>query len=154
MKNDWICKPFSQLTPEELYAVLRLRISVFIVEQNCIFQDADNNDQQAWHLMLYENGILVAYSRLFAPGIMYPQSSIGRILTDSQFRNKNFGRLLLKESIGRIYSLFGTQDIQIGAQLYLKKFYESFGFRQFGEIYDEDGIDHIHMIKAYSTDPS
>lgn len=147
MNNGWSCKPFTALTPDELYAILRLRIDVFIVEQQCIFQDADNNDQQAMHLMFWENNQLAAYSRLFAPGIMYPESSIGRILTNSQFRNKNYGKKLLTESIQQIYRLYGLQPIQIGAQLYLKKFYESFGFRQSGDIYVEDGIDHIHMIK-------
>lgn len=151
MNNGWSCKPFTALTPDELYAILRLRIEVFIVEQQCIFQDADNNDQQAMHLMCWENNQLAAYARLFAPGIMYPESSIGRILTNSQFRNKRYGKQLLTESIQQIYRLYGAGPIQIGAQLYLKKFYESFGFRQSGDVYDEDGIDHIHMIKPFTN---
>lgn len=147
MENgQWICKPFSSLSLDELYEIFRLRINVFVVEQNCAFPDADNKDQQAWHMQFYQEGSLAAYSRIFPADIVYPQASIGRIVTASQFRKMNLGRTLVNKSIDKLYELFGKQDILIGAQLYLKKFYESFGFSALGNIYVEDGIDHIHML--------
>lgn len=148
MTLNWVCKKFEDLTPHELYAIIRLRNAVFVVEQNCVFQDADDKDQNSYHLMGWNNNVLAAYTRLVPPGIAYEQMSIGRVVTDPQFRREGAGKLLMRESIKQCYLLFGKNEIQIGAQLYLKKFYESFGFEQIGEVYDEDGIDHVHMIKS------
>ncbi|WP_207492249.1 GNAT family N-acetyltransferase [Aridibaculum aurantiacum] len=143
----WKCKPFDQLSPHELYAIIRLRNEVFVVEQNCVFQDADDKDQRCFHLMGYHDNQLVAYTRLVPAGVSYPEISIGRVITSPAHRALGFGKALMTQSIDHAYRLFGKQPIQIGAQLYLKKFYESFGFVQVGEVYDEDGIDHIHMVK-------
>lgn len=143
----WTCKHFDDLTPHELYAIIRLRNEVFVVEQNCVFQDADDKDQSCYHLMGLYNDQLVAYTRLVPGGVCYPEISIGRVITSPAHRASGFGKELMKQSIDHAYRLFGKQPIQIGAQLYLKKFYESFGFVKVGEVYDEDGIDHIHMIK-------
>lgn len=147
MQIQWICKSFNELTSAELYAILRLRNEVFVVEQNCVFQDADNKDQQSMHLMGWINNELAAYTRLLNVGVAYDKVSIGRVVTSPTYRNSGIGKLLMAESIERCTALFGVQDIKIGAQLYLKKFYESFGFIQTSEVYDEDGIDHIEMIK-------
>jgi ElaA protein len=144
---SWTLKPFSSLSPDELYAILRLRSEVFVVEQNCVFQDMDNKDQLSWHLMGWQDNVLVAYTRLVPPGISYPQPSIGRVITSKLVRNNGTGKLLMKKSIEELVSLFGKSPIRIGAQLYLKKFYSSFGFEQSSDIYDEDGIDHIEMIR-------
>lgn len=151
MQIQWICKSFNELTSAELYAILRLRNEVFVVEQNCVFQDADNKDQQSMHLMGFVNNELAAYTRLLNVGVAYDKVSIGRVVTSPAYRNSGIGKALMAQSIEKCTALFGEQDIKIGAQLYLKKFYENFGFVQTSEVYDEDGIDHIEMIKpAYA----
>ena len=147
MQIEWRLKRFEELNPFELYAILQLRNEVFVVEQNCVFQDADDKDQEAWHLMGFNNHKLVAYTRLLPQGAAYEQASIGRVVTSPSVRREGAGRILMQESIDRIYQLFGKVPIKIGAQFYLKKFYESFGFHQISEIYLEDGIEHIYMLK-------
>ena len=144
---NWQLKTFENLIPVELYAILRLRSEVFVIEQNCVFLDMDNKDQLSHHLMGWHHNELIAYTRLIAPGKVYEQMSIGRVVTSPAFRYKGIGRLLMEVSINKCYELFGSGSIKIGAQLYLKNFYGSFGFEQSGDIYDEDGIDHLHMIK-------
>lgn len=149
MTLTWTTKPFAALTLAELYALLQLRSEVFVVEQTCAFQDIDGQDQAAHHLLGYTaTGELAAYSRLFGAGISYPEASIGRVVVSPKYRRYGLGRELLRESIAAIALLFGEQPIQIGAQLYLQQFYESFGFRQVGAGYLEDGIPHIHMVRA------
>jgi len=147
MLIQWKLKKFGELTPYELYDALQLRNEVFVVEQNCVFQDADNKDQDSFHLLGYQNNKLVAYTRLVPPGITYDEASIGRVVSSSTVRGTGAGKALMQESIKRTYELFGINPIRIGAQLYLKKFYESFGFQQIGESYLEDGIPHIYMLK-------
>jgi ElaA protein len=143
----WILKKFDDLTPAELYKILQLRNEVFIVEQNCPYQDCDGKDVKAWHLMGMEGNSMVAYSRLLAPGISYSESSIGRVVSSPATRKTGIGKKLMQESIDQIQNLFHASVIRIGAQLYLKKFYESFGFMQEGEMYLEDNIPHIIMLK-------
>lgn len=147
MQIRWLLKKFQELTPYQLYAVLQLRNEVFVVEQNCVFQDADDKDQNSHHLMGFHNDKLIAYTRLVPPGEIYEQASIGRVVTSPSARNSGAGKELIRQSIGFVYSLFGQQPIKIGAQLYLKKFYGSFGFKQISDVYLEDGIEHIYMIK-------
>ncbi|HEV3222699.1 MAG TPA: GNAT family N-acetyltransferase [Puia sp.] len=144
---QWILKPFDDLTPKELYKILQLRNEVFIVEQNCPYQDCDNKDIYAWHLMGMREDRLLAYSRLLAPGISYSESSIGRVVSSPSTRKTGMGKKLMQESIEQIRNLFQTDIIRIGAQLYLQKFYESFGFIKDGDIYLEDNIPHILMLK-------
>jgi ElaA protein len=148
MEFTEICKPFESLSPRELYAILRLRSEIFVVEQNCVFLDMDNNDQVCQHLMLYQNKELMAYARIVPAGITFPQPSIGRIVSSHAARGKGFGRQLVKLGIENCIRLHGNKPIKIGAQLYLKTFYESFGFVSEDDFYDEDGIDHVHMIRA------
>jgi ElaA protein len=145
---NWILKKFEDLTPHELYAIIQLRNEVFVVEQNCAYQDADNKDQESWHLMGWQGDLLAAYTRILPPGITYDQPSIGRVVTSPAIRKTGIGKQLMKKSIESVEKLFGKTPIQIGAQLYLKEFYESLGFQQSSEIYLEDGIEHIEMIKA------
>ena len=144
---NWTLKKFEDLSPDELYAILRLRSEVFVVEQNCVFLDMDNKDQQCYHLLGWQEDLLAAYTRLVPPGISYEQPSIGRVVTSPAARGGGIGKLLMKKSIDEIIKLFGKNPIKIGAQLYLKRFYESLGFVQTGDIYDDDGIDHIKMIR-------
>jgi len=148
MQIQWLLKKFEDLAPSQLYAILQLRNEVFVVEQNCVFQDADDKDQNSYHLMGFSNNKLIAYTRLVPPGEIYQQPSIGRVVTSPLVRKLGVGKELMEQSISEVCRLFGARPIKIGAQLYLKKFYESLGFQQVGEIYLEDGIEHIHMLKA------
>ena len=150
MQIQWKLKKFEELTPFELYAILQLRIEVFVVEQNCVFQDADDKDQNAYHLMGFASNKLIAYTRLVAQGEIYDRVSIGRVVTSPSVRKSGVGKELMQRSINGVYSLFGKQPIKIGAQLYLKTFYQSFGFKQVSDVYLEDGIEHIYMIKPLS----
>ena len=143
----WTLKPFDKLTAKELYYILQLRNEVFIVEQNCPYQDLDNKDLYAFHLMGMKENKLLAYSRLLAPGISYSESSIGRVVSSPAARKTGIGKKLMKESILQIENVFQTDSIRIGAQLYLKNFYESFGFIQDGDPYLEDNIPHIIMLR-------
>lgn len=147
MHVHWVLKKFEELTPHQLYAVLQLRNAVFVVEQSCAFQDADNKDQDSRHLMGFDGNTLIAYTRLLPPGVGYEQASIGRVVTAPAVRRYGVGKKLMQQSITEAYRLFGRVTLKIGAQAHLKKFYESFGFEQVGEPYDEDGILHIHMLK-------
>ncbi|OON68474.1 GNAT family N-acetyltransferase [Hymenobacter sp. CRA2] len=149
MTLTWTTKPFADLFLAELYALLQLRSEVFVVEQTCAFQDIDGQDQVAYHLLGHTpEGDLAAYARLFGPGLSYAQVSIGRVVASPRFRRYGFGRQLMGQAISQCETLFGAQPIKIGAQLYLKHFYESFGFEQQGEGYLEDGIPHIYMLRA------
>ncbi|RYZ23581.1 MAG: GNAT family N-acetyltransferase [Chitinophagaceae bacterium] len=147
MNISWTLKPFAQLTPHDLYAIIRLRNAVFVVEQNCVFQDADDKDQGSWHLMGWQGDLLAAYTRLVPPGLAYPEPSIGRVVSDPLVRRGGFGRLLMEESIRRCQELFGAGPIRIGAQRYLESFYGSLGFVTEGEPYLEDGIPHVYMVR-------
>lgn len=147
MQLQWIEKKFEDLTPYQLYAILQLRNEVFVVEQNCVFQDADDKDQDSHHLMGFLNNKLAAYTRLVPTGVVYPEMSIGRVITAGTVRRMGAGKELMKQSIEYCYRLFGKGPIRIGAQLYLKSFYEAFGFHQISDVYLEDGIEHIYMRK-------
>ncbi|HXS58081.1 MAG TPA: GNAT family N-acetyltransferase [Hanamia sp.] len=145
---NWQCKTFSELTNEELYKILQLRNEVFVVEQNCPYQDCDNKDFKAHHFSAWEDGLLVAYTRLLPKGVSYDTgASIGRVLTSPKARGQKLGKELMQKSIDKIYDLYGQTPIIIGAQLYLKRFYESFSFVQQGNSYLEDNIPHIMMEK-------
>ncbi len=146
MQINWQCKPFHQLNTDELYAVIQLRNEVFVVEQKCVFQDADNKDQQCHHLMGWVDQKLAAYARLVPSGVAYSQVSIGRIVTSPGYRKAGAGKALMVQAINTSYQLFGKLPIKIGAQLYLKNFYSSFGFSQTSDMYPEDDIPHIEMV--------
>jgi ElaA protein len=149
MTLHWTVKPYDELTLTELYELLRLRIEVFVVEQNCPFQDLDRQDDKAYHLLGYaENEELAAYARLFDAGISYEEVAIGRVAVSPAHRGKGLGQELMRQAIAYCEVLYGAQPIKIGAQQYLERFYQSFGFVQSGEGYLEDGIPHIPMIRA------
>ncbi len=145
---SWKCKFFDDLILHELYIIIKLRNEVFIVEQNCVFQDADDKDQKCYHLMGFVGNHLAAYARIVPAGVSYKNISIGRIVTSPQYRRIGAGKALMYKAITQCNSLYGEQTIKIGAQLYLKNFYESFGFKQTSEVYDEDGIPHIKMVRT------
>jgi len=145
MSIIWKTKIFNELSTQELYQILRLRSEVFVVEQNCVYQDIDNKDHKALHLFGIVEGEIIAYSRLFKPGDYFEFSSIGRVVVAEKHRDKNFGHELIDQSILEINRRFNVQNITISAQLYLKKFYESHGFVATSETYLEDDIPHIEM---------
>ncbi|MBB6005076.1 GNAT family N-acetyltransferase [Arcicella rosea] len=149
MNIHWYLKHFRDLTTIELYQILQLRNEVFIVEQNCPFQDLDDKDLISFHFIGFDTSSqkIVAYTRLIAPGISYEEASIGRVVTSPLARGGGFGKTLMFKSIEMMEEIFAGSPIRIGAQLYLKQFYESFGFQQVSEIYLEDGIEHIEMLR-------
>lgn len=146
------CLPFDELTPRLLYEILALRQEVFVVEQNCPYQDCDGKDLNSFHLMgRNESGKLVCYTRLLPVGLAYEgYCSIGRVVSSPSARGTGAGKTLMEKSIATCRQLFGNQPIKIGAQSYLLKFYESFGFVSTGEEYLEDGIPHTKMVLAAS----
>ena len=146
-KIDWSLKKFEDLSALELYEILRLRSEVFVVEQNCVFLDMDDKDQFSQHLQGRIDGQLAAVVRILPPRLAYDEPSIGRVVSSPKFRRKGVGIELMKTAIEKTISLYGAVPIKIGAQLYLKKFYESFGFLQCSETYLEDDIPHIKMIR-------
>ncbi|OUJ70018.1 GNAT family N-acetyltransferase [Hymenobacter crusticola] len=149
MALQWTTKLFSDLTLLELYALLQLRNEVFVAEQACPYQDIDGCDQQSLHLLgQTEAGELAAYARLLPAGVSYPQVSLGRVVTSPRYRAHKLGRPLLTEAIRQCEAQLGAGPIQIGAQQYLRGFYERFGFVAEGENYLEDGIPHVHMMRA------
>jgi ElaA protein len=145
-KLRWLVLEFNSLEPAVLYEILRLRSEVFVVEQQCVYLDLDGRDQQSLHLCGWLNEELIAYTRLLPPNLAYPEASIGRVVTKPSHRKHRFGRELMEVSIETVKSKFSTNCIRIGAQAYLQKFYESFGFISTGKEYLEDGIPHIEMI--------
>ena len=138
---------FKDLTSQELYDILQLRSEVFVVEQDCVYQDIDNKDQKALHVIGYKNNRVVAYTRIFKPGDYFALASIGRVVVSKIERENKYGYDIMEASINVIKELFKENTIKISAQCYLKKFYSNLGFKQLGEEYLEDGIPHIAMIK-------
>ena len=131
----------------EVHEILRARVAVFVVEQNCPYQEVDDMDLHAWHLRARLGTELAACIRVVDPGVKYPQPSIGRVMTLAQFRQRQLGRALMAEAIRFTELQFPGMGIQIGAQVYLQKFYASFGFEAVGEVYEEDGIAHLDMVR-------
>jgi len=151
MNISWRLKPFDTLTPTELYDFIKLRQEIFVVEQHCAYLDADGKDPHCWHLMGYSNDRLACYARIVHPGISYKEVSIGRVATSQKFRRKGLGNLLLEETLKEIKKIYGDVPVRIGAQAYLQKFYESFGFEITEPAgYFEDGILHYIMLRKGS----
>jgi ElaA protein len=141
-------KTFQELSLDELYEILALRSEVFVVEQDCVYQDIDGKDQKALHLLGSKDGELVAYTRCFDKGFYFEEASIGRVLVKENQRKYGYGHDILEASINEVKSRFNTETIRISAQKYLTKYYESHQFKQIGEGYLEDGIPHIAMIRS------
>jgi ElaA protein len=148
---EWQWLRFQDFRPDELYAALQLREAVFVVEQQCAYPDADGRDPHAWHLLGWLNGPsgrrLVAYARVFEPGIRYTEGSIGRVATAQEVRRCGFGKALMAEALRRLEGLAPRQTVKLAAQRYLEGFYSSFGFRTVSDPYEEDGIIHVDMIR-------
>ena len=148
MKNVvWKIKSFDELNTKELYEILKIRQEVFVVEQTCYYLDADGSDEKAIHIWGNFEGEIVAYCRIFQPNIKYEEASIGRVLTNPDFRGKNLGKILMKIALQTIHIRFQTEQVRISAQDYLLKFYSELGFVDTGKKYLEDDIPHTEMIK-------
>ena len=147
MKLNFKWSRLDDLSALELFQIIKARESVFVVEQQCPYQETDDMDLLSWHLTVFVDDELAAYVRVVDPDIKYKQPSIGRVMTLKKFRNLKIGRSLMKEAIRFTEEQFPKMGIKIGAQVYLQDFYKSLGFESASEAYDEDGIDHIDMIK-------
>ncbi len=145
---EWSHKAFADLTPAELYDILQLRQDVFVVEQQCAYEDADGLDRMATHLYAVHRALVVAYARIFRPGVRGDVAVIGRVVTAKAARGRGLGRELMRQAIATVERSYGPVPIRIGAQTYLQPFYESFGFVRDGEGYVEDGIPHLPMRRV------
>lgn len=146
----WILKKFKELSIEEFHNILQLRINVFVVEQNCPYPELDGKDFKALHFFAVQEenpSEIIAYTRLFSPGDYYEHAAIGRVVVHPDFRGHTIGDVLIEKSIQNIEEQFQTSTIKIGAQTYLKNFYEKHGFIKIGNDYMEDGIPHIYMVR-------
>lgn len=141
-----VVKSFKELSKLELYNILRLRAEVFIVEQNCVYQDIDDKDHKAHHVMLLKEESIIGYTRIFGRGDYFDEASIGRVVVLKNERHHNYGSNLMKASINFIHNQLQEQVIKISAQCYLENFYKAFGFIPKGESYLEDGIPHVAMF--------
>lgn len=147
MDLQFSTKTFSALDSFELYAYLRLRSEVFVVEQNCVYQDIDNKDQQSLHVFIHHNNTLAACARIVPAGLGYDAISIGRVIVGSALRKQQLGHELMRYCIAQINNNFGTQKVVLSAQAHLQNFYKKHNFVPEGSTYLEDGIPHIFMIK-------
>ena len=142
-----VSKHFHELTTQELYNILQLRSEVFVVEQNCIYQDIDGKDKKAVHIFIKENQDVLAYSRVFNEGEYFENPSIGRVVVKKEKRGTELGKKIMMEGAKYIKETFTNKKIEISAQKYLKDFYSELGYEFTGNEYLEDGIPHIRMIK-------
>lgn len=147
-ERAWRWRAFPELSPEELYSILQLRALVFVVEQNCAYNDLDGHDRGAYHLFLEGGGGVVAYLRVIPPGLRYAEPSIGRVVTHPSARGSGLGYELMREGLRRVEALFPELSIRIGAQRRLERFYQTLGFVTVSDPYDEDGIEHVEMIRG------
>jgi ElaA protein len=143
----WTWHAWADLTPDVLYAILRLRSAVFVVEQNCVFPDMDGRDPQCEHLCGWHGDELVAYLRLVPPGVRTPEVSLGRVVTAPSVRGRGLGRAVMQEGLRRCAQRYPAQAVKVSAQAHLENFYGSLGFRTVGTPYDEDGILHVDMVR-------
>jgi ElaA protein len=145
---NWFCLPFNSLTLMQWHNILALRIEVFVVEQNCPYQEVDGKDPQCYHVFGEFKGEVVAVSRIVPPGISYPEVAIGRVATSPNHRGKGLGVELMNQTLHQIKNLYGKVPVRISAQSYLEQFYNNLGFEPTGKSYLEDDIPHLEMLKA------
>ena len=143
---NWEMKKFSELSSEEIYDILKIRNEVFIVEQQCIYEDCDGKDKNSYHLFAKENEEILVYSRILEKGISYNEISIGRVLTNKNYRGGGLAKQMMQRAIEFIENNLNEKAIRISAQEYLLNFYEYLGFVQVSDVYLEDGIPHVEMV--------
>lgn len=142
---EFIIKEFNSLSAKQLFEIYKLRSEIFIVEQNCAYQDVDDIDLISKHIMVFEDGVLSAYARLVPPGGIYKEPAIGRVVVKKSFRGKDLGKLLMQQAIDTLQDLYINTDLVLSAQSYLLKFYKDLGFKAEGSEYLEDNIPHTKM---------
>ncbi|MCK8816958.1 GNAT family N-acetyltransferase [Natroniella sulfidigena] len=144
---EWKLKFFDQLSVDELYKLLKVRVDVFVVEQDCPYPECDNKDRNSFHLFAEKEGEILAYARLILPGISYPEASIGRVVVVKEYRKQGLGRELMKRGIDFLTTELKQEQIRISAQQHLSSsFYGALGFEVVSEPYLEDGIPHVEML--------
>ena len=148
MSLRWEWKAFNELSAEEMYTVLCVRQEVFVLEQECLYLDADGKDRKSFHLMGFDGNELMAYARIVEPGVSYKEVSIGRILSSKKARGTGAGVELMNQALTRIEEIYGKVPVRISAQSYLEKFYKKFGFEPTGKEYLEDEIPHMEMLRS------
>jgi ElaA protein len=153
MNIDWTLLPFHALSVEQLYALLRLRVEIFMIEQNCLYPEIDGWDNEALHLMGYSDGKIALYARIFQPNHIYhaekfPPARIGRVATHKDFRNQGLGHVLMRKALSEIERHSGKTQVILNAQSHLEKFYSRHGFNREGSEFMEDGIPHVFMIRG------
>jgi ElaA protein len=149
MNVEWIVKAFGRLTPDELYDVMQLRQAVFVVEQQCCYQDADGLDKRSLHVLgTLPSGQLACCLRIVPPRLTYPEPAIGRVVVDKTLRRRGVGTSLMRRGIEVTGHEYPALGIRLAAQKYLERFYSSFGFCSAGDDYLEDGIPHVPMYRA------
>lgn len=141
---EWHDKAFAALTTAELYAILALRARVFVIEQNCVYNDVDGKDPVCRHIWAAQDGAIAAYLRIVPPGVSFAEVAIGRVVTAPEARRGGLGKELMQRGIAAC----GAQPIRVGAQCYLERFYNELGFVRAGADYVEDGIPHLEMLRA------
>ncbi|MBN4062152.1 MAG: GNAT family N-acetyltransferase [Flavobacteriales bacterium] len=151
MKINWLCKKYADLSLDELYELLALRTNVFVVEQNCPYQELDGKDKTAFHLMGFdENGLLLAYTRILPAGVYYKGPSIGRIVVSHKMRRHGLGNEMMRQALEFAEKEFGKAALRISAQEHLQSYYQNWGFKTVSEPYLEDGIPHLEMVKVWN----
>ncbi|MBE6054770.1 MAG: GNAT family N-acetyltransferase [Clostridium sartagoforme] len=148
---NWKIKKFKELSVDELYRIIELRNEVFVVEQECIYQDCDRKDLEAFHLFYTEGNKVVATLRILNKGVSYEEISIGRVAVDKSYRRKNLGRKAMELALDFIKNTYGESPIRISAQVYIKNFYKSLGFNEVSEVYLEDNIPHVEMLREMKS---
>lgn len=144
---EWKIKRIDDLSARELYSILALRSKVFVVEQECIYQDCDGKDINSYHLFCIENDEVLAYLRILDKGISYDEISIGRVVVDKSYRGKDLGKKAMKKALEYIDNTYSKSKIRISAQVYIKDFYKNLGFTEVSDVYLEDDIPHIEMLR-------
>lgn len=143
---EYKIRTFDELSNRELYSILRLRSEIFVVEQNCVYQDLDNKDLDGYHLMAIENGELIGYLRILNKGVSYKEASIGRVVVKKEYRRKKLGLEIINKGIDFIINTMKEKEVRISAQVYAKNLYEKAGFVEVSEEYLEDDIPHVEML--------
>lgn len=143
---EYKIRTFDELSNKELYSILRLRSEIFVVEQNCVYQDLDNKDLNAYHLMAVENGELIGYLRILNKGVSYKEASIGRVVVKKEYRRKKLGLEIINKGIDFIINTLQEKEVRISAQVYAKNLYEKAGLVEVSEEYLEDDIPHVEML--------
>ncbi|MFW6280456.1 MAG: GNAT family N-acetyltransferase [Halanaerobium sp.] len=146
---DFVIKQFDDLTNDELYKILKARIDVFVVEQNCPYEECDNKDYDSVHIFYQENNEITAYLRIIAAGVSYKEPSIGRVLVAKEYRRQGIAKKMMNKALLYISNNFEADSIRISAQKYLLDFYRSLGFESVSDEYLEDGIPHHEMLYKY-----